>query len=72
MARHEEQPTSAIEHVLKILRDQGLGAIAQAMQTLLNDAMELERTRKLPHSVDSVGLDSPAANGRGHEEVEVH
>ena len=28
--------------------------------------------RKLPHPVDSVELDSPARNGRGHEEVEVH
>jgi len=28
--------------------------------------------RKVPHLVDSVELNSPARNGRLHEEVEVH
>ena len=43
MAHHEEQPT-AIESVLELLSEHGLGAMAQAMQTLLNEAMKLERS----------------------------
>ncbi len=42
MAHHEEQPT-AIESVLELLSEHGLGAMADAMQTLLNEAMKLER-----------------------------
>ena len=43
MADHEEQPT-AIESVLELLSEHGLGAMAEAMQTLLNEAMKLERS----------------------------
>jgi hypothetical protein len=43
MAHHEEQPT-AIESVLELLSEHGLGAMAEAMQTLLNEAMKLERS----------------------------
>ncbi len=42
MAHHEEQPT-AIESVLELLSEHGLGAMAEAMQTLLNEAMKIER-----------------------------
>ena len=42
MAHHEEQPT-AIESVLEVLSEHGLGGMAEAMQTLLNEAMKLER-----------------------------
>jgi putative transposase len=42
MAHHEEQPT-AIESVLELLSEHGLGAMADAMQTLLNEAMKIER-----------------------------
>ena len=42
MAHHEEQPT-AIESVLELLNEHGLGAMAEAMQTLLNEAMKIER-----------------------------
>lgn len=46
MARHEEQPT-AIESVLELLSENGLGAMAKAMETLLNEAMKLERSEFL-------------------------
>jgi putative transposase len=46
MAHHEEQPT-AIESVLEVLAEHGLGAMAEAMQTLLNEAMKLERSEFL-------------------------
>ena len=46
MAHHEEQPT-AIESVLEVLSEHGLGAMAEAMQTLLNEAMKLERSEFL-------------------------
>jgi len=46
MAHHEEQPT-AIESVLEVLSEHGLGAMAGAMQTLLNEAMKLERSEFL-------------------------
>jgi len=46
MAHHEEQPT-AIESVLELLSEHGLGAMAKAMQTLLNEAMKLERSEFL-------------------------
>ena len=39
MAHHEEQPT-AIESVLELLSEHGLGAMAEAMQTLPNEAMK--------------------------------
>jgi transposase-like protein len=42
MAHHEAQPT-AIENALELLSESGLGAMAEAMQTLLNEAMKLER-----------------------------
>jgi transposase-like protein len=42
MARPEDQPT-AIESVLELLSEHGLGAMAEAMQTLLNEAMKLEQ-----------------------------
>jgi hypothetical protein len=47
MAHHEEQPT-AIESVLEVLSEPGLGAMSEAMQTLLNEAMKLERSEFLP------------------------
>ena len=47
MAHHEEQSSSAIEQVLEILCEHGLGAMAQAMQTRMNEAMKLERTEFL-------------------------
>ena len=43
MAHHEEQAT-AIESVLELRSEHGLGAMAEAMQTLLNEAMKLERS----------------------------
>ena len=46
MAHHEEQPT-AIESVLELLSEHGLGAMAEAMATLLNEAMKLERSEFL-------------------------
>jgi hypothetical protein len=46
MAHHEEQPT-AIESVVELLSEHGLGAMAEAMQTLLNEAMKLERSEFL-------------------------
>jgi len=46
MAHHEEQIT-AIESVLEVLSEHGLGAMAEAMQTLLNEAMKLERSEFL-------------------------
>lgn len=46
MAHHEEQ-TTAIESVLEVLSEHGLGAMAEAMQTLLNEAMKLERSEFL-------------------------
>ncbi len=46
MAHHEDQ-TTAIESVLEVLCEHGLGAMAEAMQTLLNEAMKLERSEFL-------------------------
>ncbi len=46
MTHHEEQPT-AIESVLGLLSEHGLGAMARAMQTLLHQAMKLERSEFL-------------------------
>ena len=46
MAHHEDQPT-AIESVLELLSEHGLGAMAEAMQTLLSEAMKLERSEFL-------------------------
>jgi transposase-like protein len=46
MAHHEDQPT-AIESVLDLLSEHGLGAMADAMQTPLNEAMNLERSEFL-------------------------
>jgi transposase-like protein len=42
MAHHEGEPT-AIGHVLEVLTEHGLGAMAEAMETLMNEAMRLER-----------------------------
>ena len=47
MAHHEEQPT-AIESVLELLSEHGLGAMADAMQTLLNEAMKIEWSTATP------------------------
>jgi putative transposase len=46
MAHHEEQPT-AIESVVELLSEHGLGAMAEAMQTLRNEAMKRERSEFL-------------------------
>ena len=46
MAHHEKQAT-AIESVLELLSEHGLGRMAEAMQTLLNEAMKLERSEFL-------------------------
>lgn len=46
MAHHEGQRT-AIESVLELLSEHGLGAMAGAMQTLLNEAMKIERSEFL-------------------------
>ena len=42
MAHHEEKAT-AIERVLEVLSEHGLEGMAETMQTLLNEAMKLER-----------------------------
>jgi len=42
MAHHEGEAT-AIERVLEVLSEQGFEGMAEAMQTLLNEAMKLER-----------------------------
>ena len=42
MAHHEGEAT-AIERVMEVLSDQGFEGMAEAMQTLLNEAMKLER-----------------------------
>jgi transposase-like protein len=47
MAHHEEDSSSAIDRVLEILTEHGLDAMAAAMQTLLNEAMKLERSEFL-------------------------
>jgi len=47
MAHHDEHSNSAIEQVLGILTDHGLEAMATAMQTLMNEAMKLERSEFL-------------------------
>jgi transposase-like protein len=46
MAHHEDEATP-IEHVLEVLTEHGLGAMAEAMQTLMNAAMRLERSEFL-------------------------
>lgn len=43
MLHHEEHSTT-IESVLELLSEHRLGAMADAMQTLLNEAMKLERS----------------------------
>ena len=43
ISHHEDQP-AAIENVLELLSERGLGAMAEAMQTLLNEAMKLDRS----------------------------
>jgi len=50
MAHHEEQPT-AIESVLELLSEHGLGRMADAMQTLLNGGDETRAERV--HSRDA-------------------
>ena len=42
MAHHEGEPP-AIGHVLEVLTGHGLGAMAQAMETLMNEAIRLQR-----------------------------
>jgi hypothetical protein len=44
VGHHEEQPT-AIESVLDLPSEHGLDRMAEAMATLLNEAMELGRHR---------------------------
>lgn len=46
MAHHEGEAT-AIEHVMEVLSEQGFAGMAEAMQTLLNEAMKLERSEFL-------------------------
>jgi transposase-like protein len=46
MAHHEGEAT-AIERVLEVLSEQGFEGMAEAMQTLLNEAMRLERSEFL-------------------------
>jgi transposase-like protein len=46
MAHHEDQAT-AIEHVLEVLCEHGLDGMAEAMRTLMNAAMKLERSEFL-------------------------
>jgi len=69
MAYHEEQPT-AIESVLELLSEHGLGAMAEAMQTLLNEAMKLERSeflRAAPGERAPGAAGSRSAGRRGAE-----
>jgi len=47
MAHHEDQSSSAIDRVLELLSEHGLEAMASAMQTLMNEAMKLERSEFL-------------------------
>ncbi len=47
MAHHEEHSSSAIDRVLELLTEHGLEAMATAMQTLMNEAMKLERSEFL-------------------------
>jgi transposase-like protein len=47
MAHHGENSNSAIEQVLEILTEHGLEAMATAMQTLMNEAMKIERSEFL-------------------------
>lgn len=44
MAHHEDHPSSTIDRVLELLSEHGLEAMASAMQTLMNEAMKLERS----------------------------
>jgi len=44
---HQEGQRTAIEGVLELLSEHGLGAMAGAMQTLLNEAMKIERSEFL-------------------------
>jgi len=46
MAHHEDQATP-IEHVLEVLTEHGLEGMAEAIQTLMNAAMKLERSEFL-------------------------
>jgi len=51
MAHHEGEAT-AIERVLGVLSAQGFEGMAEAMQTLLNEAMKLERSAFLGAAPD--------------------
>lgn len=42
MAHHEDEATP-IEHVLEVPTEHGLGGMAEAIETLMNVAMKLER-----------------------------
>ena len=46
MAHHEDEATP-IEHVLEVLTEHGLEGMAEAIQTLMNAAMKLERSEFL-------------------------
>ena len=46
MAHHEGEATP-IEHVLEVLNEHGLEGMAEAIQTLMNAAMKLERSEFL-------------------------
>jgi hypothetical protein len=64
MAHHEGEPT-AIGHVLEVLTEHGLGAMAEAMETLMNEAMRLERAAFLgaaPASVRASALATPTVS----------
>jgi putative transposase len=64
MAHHGEETTSAIERVFELLTEHGLEAMAGAMQTLLNEAMKLERSEFLRASPGERSVERVAhANG---------
>jgi 2-oxo-4-hydroxy-4-carboxy--5-ureidoimidazoline (OHCU) decarboxylase len=52
MLHHKEHPTT-IERVLELLSEHRLGAVADAMQTLLNEAMKVERSEFLRASPET-------------------
>lgn len=66
MTHHEAQPT-AIESVLELLSEHGLGAMAEAMQTLLNEAMQLERSEFL-RAAPGEGTDERTGYANGFKE----
>jgi len=45
---HHEGDGTAIEHVMEVLTEQGFEAMAAAMQTLLIEAVKIERNMFLP------------------------